>query len=117
MDELGGSSTTETDMVADVLRSSFIREAIGLVTGLPTSDVEAAIADLTAERVGCLATTVSVMINRRRNAEVVDKIAHVLYWEQDELTSTERAALARARDVCAERTQVGGEERQLEPAT
>lgn len=57
------------------------------------------------------------MIDRIRNAKVCDSIAHVLYWEQDELTSAERAALVRARDVCAERTQVGGIDRQLEPAT
>lgn len=74
MDELGGSSTTETDMVADVLRSSFIREAIELVTGLPSSDVEAAIADLTAERVEWLdphaVEAVARIINRTRGEKI-----------------------------------------------
>jgi len=73
MDEIGDGWTTETDMVVDALRHPFIREAIELVTELPTSDVEAAIDDLTAERVEWFnphaVEAVARILNRTRGEE------------------------------------------------
>lgn len=45
------------------------------------------------------------MIDRKRNANVVDSIAIVLRDEDEDLTLVERDALRLAQRVCAQRTQ------------
>jgi threonine synthase len=74
MDEIGSGYTTEAEMVKRALRKPFVLEAIRLLTRLSSTEIVAAIDELTEEPTDWLdphaVDAVAVIINRTRGEQV-----------------------------------------------